>query len=356
MNMFRIRMSKHLRLSSGLANVTPAAVSWQFVTNNNVQGNFDDVNFGNFDALMQACIDTGAYCMIDLHNFARYNKEIIGGGGPQDAGFVNLWTNFAKYYAENDKVVFGLMNEPHDLNTLLKSWVKMCQEAVTAIRNAGATKQIILLPGDNFSSAASFVSTQSAELLSAIKNPDGTTDNLMLDLHQYLDLNNSGQHKECTTNNVEGFKTIAKWLRDNKRRAIVSETGASTDPSCMTKFCEQNKFIAENTDVFAGFVGWSAGGFHTDYILSLTPTQNSDGTWTDNELMKQCIVDVFGESSHPPTGAPSHVPKPSKTSGSPNPTDTNKNKNNSNEGAAVRASLTQAGFLLTAMAGLAALW
>lgn len=335
-------------------------MSWQYITNNNVQGNFDDTNFNKFDALMQACIETGAYCMIDLHNFARYDKAIIGSGGPQDAGFVNLWTNLAKYYGDNDRIVFGLMNEPHDL-PVLKNWVDMCQKAVTAIRNTGATKQIILLPGDNFSSAASFVSTGSAEALSTIKNPDGTTDNLLLDLHQYLDINNSGQHKECTTNNVEGFKTIAKWLRDNKRRAIVSETGASTDPSCLTKFCEQNQYIAANTDVFAGLVGWSAGGFHTDYIMSLTPTQNSDGTWSDNELMKQCIVDVFGESSHPPTGAPSHVaPKPSKTSAGPSAAtagapDTNKN-NNKSTGAATGTAVARAGFVLTAMAALAALW
>lgn len=285
-------------------------VSWQYLTKDQMTGPFDPTNFGKFDELMQACLDTGAYCMLDLHNFARFDGKIIGEGGPVDAAFVDIWKRLATYYKDDEKLVFGLMNEPHDLQ--MKGWANSCQDAVTAIRNAGATKQIILLPGDNFSSAASFVSTQSAELLDPIKNPDGTKDGLIYDLHQYLDINNSGSHRECTTNNVAGFQTIAEWLRQNNRKAIISETGASMDPSCMTKFCEQNQFIANNTDVFIGFVAWSAGGFDSTYDLTLTPTKNSDGTWSDNKLMTQCIVDVFHGASNPPSGT--SVARPSKTS------------------------------------------
>ncbi|KAJ6780230.1 hypothetical protein PWT90_01957 [Aphanocladium album] len=287
-------------------NIFRLPVSWQLLTNAKGGSTLDAQGWESYDTLMQTCFATGAYCMIDLHNFARFDKGIIGQGGPSDETFAQLWANIAAKYADNDKVVFGLMNEPHDLDTA--KWANSCQAAVTAIRKAGAEKQIILLPGNNFASATDFVQNQSADLLGKITNPDGSTDGLLLDLHKYLDINNSGQHAECTTDNVEGFKTIAKWLRDNNRTAMVSETGASMEESCMEKFCAQNKFISENTDVFVGFVGWAAGSFDSTYTLSLTPS-GSPGNYVDNKLMKQCILDVFQGNYNPPTS----TPKPSKS-------------------------------------------
>lgn len=290
---------EHFVKKDGL-NIFRLPVSWQLLTNAKGGSTLDAEGWKSYDTLMQTCFATGAYCMIDLHNFARFDNGIIGQGGPSDATFAQLWANIAAKYADNDKVVFGLMNEPHDLDTA--KWADSCQAAVTAIRKAGAKTQIILLPGNNFSSARDFVANQSADLLSKITNPDGSTDGLLLDLHQYLDINNSGQHKECTTDNVAGFTTIAKWLRDNNRTAMVSETGASMDDSCMVKFCAQNKYISENTDVFVGFVGWSAGSFDETYIMTLTPS-GSPGDYTDNKLMQQCILDVFNTQFTPSTSS-----------------------------------------------------
>lgn len=223
-------------VSSGLICASPSAVAnrvlaltWQYLCGDNAGNDFDSEKMGHFDKLVQTCLDTGAYCMIDLHNFARFDGGIIGQGGPSDEVFANFWSQMAKFYAKNDKIIFGLMNEPHDLDIDL--WADSCQAAVTAIRKAGATSQMILLPGTNFASAETFVSTGSAEALAAIKNPDGSKDGLLLDLHKYLDINNSGTHEECTTDNVEGFGTIATWLRKNKREAIISETGASQSSS-----------------------------------------------------------------------------------------------------------------------------
>ncbi len=79
MNIFRLRTcSTTDSLRSADSNPIPA-VSWQYLTNN-VIGPLDDKNFGNYDLLMQACLKTGAYCMIDIHNFARWNGGIIGQG------------------------------------------------------------------------------------------------------------------------------------------------------------------------------------------------------------------------------------------------------------------------------------
>jgi endoglucanase len=179
---------------------------------------------------MQACLATAAYCAIDIHNFARVNNAIIGQGGPSDAVFADLWSQLAKKYASSSKVIFGLMNEPHDLD--INTWASTVQAAVTAIRTAGATSQIILLPGSNFASAGQFVSSGSADALMKVTNPDGSTDNLIMDLHKYLDVDNSGEHSECTTDNIEdAFAIAAAWLRENGRLGLVSETGAGSTAS-----------------------------------------------------------------------------------------------------------------------------
>ncbi|KAM0426323.1 hypothetical protein ACHAPT_008363 [Fusarium lateritium] len=280
---------KHFVKDSGL-NTFRIPTTWQFLLNEQVGGKLDDEKFGLYDDLMQICLDTGAYCMIDLHNFARYDGGIIGQGGPSDEAFADIWSQLAQKYAKNEKVIFGLMNEPHDLDVEL--WANSCQAAVTSIRKAGAKSQMILLPGTNFTNVETFITTGSADALAAIKNPDGSKDGLILDLHKYLDINNSGSFEECTTDNVEAFKAMADWLRKNKRVALISESGASMDPTCMEKFCAQNEYISKNSDVFIGFVGWGAGSFKYDYVLTLTPIKSGDG-YEDNKLMKQCILDPF---------------------------------------------------------------
>lgn len=181
---------------------------------------------------MQACLATGAYCAIDLHNFARFNGNIIGqsSGGPTDAQFTDLWTQLATKYKSNTKVIFGLMNEPHDVD--ITAWANTVQLAVTAIRNAGASTQMILLPGNNFTSAGTFVSNGSGAALVKVTNPDGSTTGLILDVHKYLDVDNSGTHSECTTDNIsDAFALVAAFLRESGRQALVSETGAGSSSS-----------------------------------------------------------------------------------------------------------------------------
>ncbi|KAK8090343.1 glycoside hydrolase family 5 protein [Apiospora hydei] len=269
-------------------NMMRLPISWQFLVNNQLGGDLDTNNLGKYDQMVQSCLKTGAHCMIDIHNFARWNGGVIGQGGPSDDQFVSLWTQLATKYAKNDKVAFELMNEPHDLDVNI--WAQTCQKVVTAIRQAGATSQMILLPGTNFDSAATLVSSGSATALMGIQNPDGTTNNLVLDIHKYLDEDNSGTHKECVTDNVEEFKALAKFLRDNGRKGLVSESGASGAASCLKAFCSQNNFINANSDVFVGFVGWAAGSFDASYVMGLTPTKQN-GKLVDNQLMMQSDPD-----------------------------------------------------------------
>jgi endoglucanase len=103
---------------------------------------------------------------------------------------------------------------------------------------------MILLPGNGFTSAETFVSSGSAAALADVKNPDGTTSNLIMDVHKYLDSDNSGTHTECVKNNIDtAFQPLASWLRQNGRKAMLTETGGGNTASCETYLCEELQFL-----------------------------------------------------------------------------------------------------------------
>lgn len=118
----------------------------------------------------------------------------------------------------------------------LNMWGVTVQAAVSAVRNAGATSQYILLPGTQYTSANGFVSDGSAAALNNVTNLDGSTTNLIFDVHQYLDSDGSGTHANCVQDHVaDTFTPLATYLRQNKRMALLSEIGGgSNDPSCLT--------------------------------------------------------------------------------------------------------------------------
>lgn len=178
------------------------------------------------------------------------------------------------------------MNEPHDLDT--DKWAATVQTAVTAIRKAGA-KNMLLLPGSTFSSAGT-LPTEAGPALLKVKNPDGTTDGLVFDVHKYLDADGSGTSTECVSSHVDDvFTPLAKWLRSNKRQALLSETGGGNTDSCKKFFCEELAYLNANPDVFLGYTAWSAGAFDpATYELSLVPTK-SGNTWTDTPLAQACL-------------------------------------------------------------------
>lgn len=237
-------------------------VGWQFLLNNQLGGKLDSNNAAQYDTLVQGCLNSGAkLCILDLHNYARWNGQIIGQGGPADAQLADVWKQLAQKYGSHSQIAFGVMNEPHvscctrafnipsaddvsqDIPDI-KRWATTVQAVVTAIRNAGAQNNLILLPGQGYTSAETFVSSGSAAALNNVKNPNGSKDNLIMDVHKYLDSDNSGTHTECVKNSIDtAFQPLATWLRQNGRKAFLSETGGGNTASCAQYLCQELKFL-----------------------------------------------------------------------------------------------------------------
>lgn len=83
-------------------------VGWQYLVGNNPKSTSLDAGFfATYDKLVQETLAQGAYAIIDIHNYGRWNSGVIGVDGPSNADFASLWTLLAKKYANNDKVMFG---------------------------------------------------------------------------------------------------------------------------------------------------------------------------------------------------------------------------------------------------------
>ena len=208
-----------------------------------------------------------------------------------------------RHVHKNNRLSLLNLSTVPDINT----WGQSVQGAVTAIRQAGATSQIVLLPGTDYTSAETFVSSGSAAALSKVTNLDGSTTNLIFEVHKYLDSDNSGTHVNCVSNQIDdSFAPFASYLRTAGRQALLAETGGgSSDASCLQDVCQALGYIEANSDVYLGYLGWAAGSFATNYILSLTPFGDATSGWTDQELVTQCFVTGGGaDSSSPPPPAP----------------------------------------------------
>ncbi|KAI5836460.1 glycoside hydrolase family 5 protein [Schizophyllum commune Tattone D] len=269
------------------ANIFRIPFAWQLMTPN-VGSSIDEGFFQRYDATVQSALSasTSPYVILDLHNYARFNNAIVGQGGPANEDLASLWSQIAERYADNEKIIFGIMNEPHDLNSV-PDWVDTVQVVVNAIREAGATSQYILIPGSSWSSAAA-LPTEAGPLLVDVEDPASEDKSLLIfDVHKYLDSDNSGTHDDCVTNNIDTFQALVDFLKQNgNRQALLSESGGGNTDSCKQLFKEQLSFIKENSDTLVGFTAWSAGAFDSTYILTLTP--NDDGT--DQPLWTEAVV------------------------------------------------------------------
>ncbi|KAL1296785.1 hypothetical protein AAFC00_000247 [Neodothiora populina] len=280
---------QHFVTDDGL-NAFRLTVGWQYLVNSQLGGTLDATNFAAYDALVSNCLAVAEMCIVSIHNYARWNGQIIGqsGGSVTNAQFTSLWSQLATKYASKPKVAFGLMNEPHDVPDIT-TWASTVQEAVTAIRKAGATDNLILLPGNDWTHAASFVSDGSAAALNKVTNIDGTTKNIAFDVHQYLDGDGSGTSTSCSSSHASDFESLATWLRSNGRQAMLTEIGGgASDSSCLQMVCEALQTLMKNSDVYLGWTGWAAGSFDSSYALSETPNGS-----TDQQLVTKCIAGVF---------------------------------------------------------------
>lgn len=100
-------------INDGGLNAFRLPVSWQYVLNSHLGGPLHPTKFAAYNSLVQGCINSGAaMCIIDIHNYGRWNGDVVGQGGPSNSDFASLWSQLATHYRSYPQVAFGIMNEP----------------------------------------------------------------------------------------------------------------------------------------------------------------------------------------------------------------------------------------------------
>jgi len=239
-------------------------------------GTFDQKYLSYINNFVQYATSKGATVLLDPHNYARYYGTIIGTGNVPTSAFADFWSQLAKLYSNNAKVFFGLVNEPNTMSTEL--WLVDANAAIAAIRSTGA-QNTIFVPGNAWTGAWSWYQnwygTPNADVLSGIVDPGN---NFAVEVHQYLDSDNSGTHDACVSATIgsERLSNFTDWARQHKFKAFVGEWAGGKNSQCYSAITDTLTFIDKNRDVYLGWSWWSGGPWWGNYMYGLDPANGQD--------------------------------------------------------------------------------
>ncbi|KAL5365174.1 glycoside hydrolase superfamily [Aspergillus floccosus] len=214
-----------------------------------------------------AITDSGAYAVLDPHNYGRYSGSIIS----STSDFKAFWKTVAGEFASNDKVIFDTNNEYHDMDQSLV--LDLNQAAINGIRAAGANTQYIFIEGNSYTGAWKWASTN--DNLAQLTDP--VDDRLVYEMHQYLDSDGSGTSETCVSATIgkERVQSATQWLKDNNKKGFLGEFAGGVNQQCETAVEGLLAYMAQNADVWMGAEWWAAGPWWGDYMYSLEPTDGA---------------------------------------------------------------------------------
>jgi endoglucanase len=230
--------------------------------------------------------------VLDPHNYARYFGNVVGTAALPNAAFADFWSRLAGQFKDNDRVIFGLMNEPNSMPT--EQWLSAANAAIAAIRQTGA-ENLVLVPGNAWTGAHSWTQnwygTPNATVMLGVVDPGN---NFAYDVHQYLDTDSSGQSATIVSPTIgrERLVQFTNWLKSNDRRGFLGEFAAANSQigTGATQIGDEAidnmlDYIEANDDVWLGWTWWAGGPWWGNYLFSLEPTNLGQPSQADRPAM-----------------------------------------------------------------------
>ncbi|AER55112.1 endoglucanase [Pseudoxanthomonas spadix BD-a59] len=234
----------------------------------------DAAQLGQIRTAVTRARNHGLKIILDPHNYGKYNGAAIGSSTVPETVFADLWRQLASAFANDDAVIFGLMNEPAGLSAT--TWASAAQAGINAIRATGAGN-LVLVPGVAWTGAHSWNSASAGGGISngdALAKLSDPANHLAFEVHQYLDKDYSGTSATCvsTTIGADKLKGFTDWLRANQKVGFLGEFGAADNPTCMAALDGMLAYMQTNSDVWLGWTYWAAGAWwNPSYIFSVQP-------------------------------------------------------------------------------------
>lgn len=240
---------------------------------------FDEGEVGRLREAVELIRSHRMRVILDPHNYARYNGEVIGSEAVPSAAFGDFWARLAKLYANQQDIVFGLMNEPNSMP--VTQWLDAANAAAAAIRGDGEANNLILVPGTAWSGAHSWMKPIDGEpngiAMARFVDPG---QNFAFEVHQYLDADSSGSTEDCSgaNNAVDAIKNFTVWLKEHGFRGFLGEFGAPAGKvRCIDAIKNMVEVTEDNKDVWTGWTYWVAGDWWpASEPMNIQPTPEGD--------------------------------------------------------------------------------
>lgn len=239
-------------------------------------GSLDATYLGRLDTVVNHAASLGMKVILNPHNYARYNGNLVGSAQVSNAQFADFWNRLAQHYQNVPQAVFGLVNEPNTMPT--EQWLAAANAAIAGIRATGST-HLILVPGNAWTGAYSWSSnwygTPNSQVMTGVVDPGN---HFAFELHQYFDADYSGSSATCQSapgtgaNQLQG---VTQWLRTHGYQGFLAELAGADNTACHNAVESALSYLEANSDVWLGWAWWAAGPWWgDDYILTLEPTNN----------------------------------------------------------------------------------
>ncbi len=261
-------------------------------------GEFDAAELGRIREFVDHAASRGLTVVLDVHNYGKYDENLIGSSEVPNESFADLWSKLATEFKSDANVWFGLMNEPHEQSA--SQWIESANAAIDAIRDTGATQKI-MVPGSYWSGSYSWTTTDNHTVVG-----EGVVDplnNYAFEVHLYFDGDNSGTNPDAVsaTIGVERVEEITAWAKETGNQLFLGEFGVSRDSLSLEALDKLMAHMAANADVWAGATYWAGGPWWGDYMFSAEPRDGEDSP----QLAILQKYDLGGEALQP-------TPRPSE--------------------------------------------
>lgn len=251
-------------------NVVRLNFTWEWIQPR-LQAALDPERARAIDEAISRAASAGAYVILEFHNFGRRTvdgvAQIIGeAAGCSTADFADAWARMAQRWGRNQRVVFGLMNEPHDQST--EVLLVVSNAAIAAIRRAGAIN-LIMVSGNDWNSMAWQTGSDNQKWMLRIQDEEN---NFCFDVHHYFDDWSAGQTPNVREDSLASMAAFTAWAKAHRMRAFCGEFGCSVNKRGVDACRDLLRHIEANQDVFIGWAWWGAGGpWQPDYVFLLDP-------------------------------------------------------------------------------------
>jgi endoglucanase len=232
-------------------------------------GDLNAAELARMDVVVAEATAKKVYIILDPHNYARYNGNLIGSSTVSQDNYVDLWKKLSAHYKSNGYVFFALMNEPYGID--VNTWLSAANAAIAGIRAQGAVN-LILVPGISWTGAHSWLTSGNSTTMVNVKD---SGNNFAFEVHQYFDSDSSGSSDTCsTTTGSTRLSDFTSWLKANNFKGFLGEFAGGNNTDCKAAVTDALTYMRSNSSVWIGWTWWAAGPMWGTYQFTLEPTNN----------------------------------------------------------------------------------